>query len=125
MLAKITNNFKKMGDEMGIFNSLTIQKRLLIMLLVAVVVSTTVVAWIGSNGARTVLAERLQETDLPNLVLRIRNALDKEINQMKTVTRGIAENEFVLDWIDSGADKAGEAKLIKYLGKLAQSKWLE
>ena len=61
------------------------------------------------------MLERMETSELPNLVQRVRNAIDGETAKMKTITRGIATNPFILNWVNSGLNKDGEETLVKYL----------
>ncbi|WP_394493601.1 methyl-accepting chemotaxis protein [Shewanella sp. ENK2] len=104
---------------MSFLSTLSIRNKLITAMLFAVIVSTSVVAYVGQNSAKTLLSERLEQSDMPNLVQRIRNAIDGEINQMKVVTRAIANNSMIQLWIDQGESVEGEQYLIDYLAKTA------
>ncbi|GAB2992952.1 methyl-accepting chemotaxis protein [Psychrosphaera aestuarii] len=61
------------------------------------------------------MLERMETSELPNLVQRVRNAIDGETAKMKTITRGIATNPFILNWVNGGLSKDGEETLVRYL----------
>lgn len=103
---------------MKYFSNLSIKNRLVFAMLMAVIVSTSVVAYVSQTKAKELLVTRLEQSDLPNLVLRIRNAVDGEILRMEVVAQSIANNVLILDWFDNGASKEGEEKLVEYLGVL-------
>ncbi len=106
---------------MNTFRQLSIQNRLLMTLIIAVLASACITGWIGHAEARKVLVDRLESSELPNVVKRIRNAIDKEITSMQVLTRSIAENAFVLSWLEKGADAEGEQQLIQYLKDIAEN----
>ncbi|WP_413699627.1 hypothetical protein ACLKMH_19690 [Psychromonas sp. KJ10-10] len=85
---------------MSLFKSISIQHRLMIAMLVAVIISTSVVGYIGHSKAKDLLVARLQQSDLPNLLQSIRNAVDGDISKMKVLTKAIATNAYILDWIE-------------------------
>ncbi|WP_028866140.1 methyl-accepting chemotaxis protein [Psychromonas aquimarina] len=105
---------------MKFLNSLSIQNRLVIAMLTAVIISTSVVGFVGHSKAKDLLVSRLQQSDLPNLLQRVRNAVDGDISKMKVLTQTIATNPFILDWVNGGADPAQEAAVIKMLSTITK-----
>ncbi|MBA6233784.1 MULTISPECIES: methyl-accepting chemotaxis protein [unclassified Colwellia] len=105
---------------MQFLNTLSIRSKLVIAMLMAVIISTSIVGFVGHSKAKELLISRLQQSDLPNLLLRVRNAVNGEISEMKVLTKSIATNPFLLDWIESGANKENEANVIKMLNKIAK-----
>jgi methyl-accepting chemotaxis protein len=105
---------------MQFLNTLSIRSKLVIAMLMAVIISTSIVGFVGQSKAKELLISRLQQSDLPNLLLRVRNAVNGEISEMKVLTKSIATNPFLLDWIESGANKDNEANVIKMLNKIAK-----
>lgn len=105
---------------MKFLNSLSIQYRLVIAMLIAVVISTSVVGFVGHSKAKELLVSRLQQSDLPNLLQGVRNAVDGDISKMKVLTKTIATNPFILDWVRRGGSAENEAHVIKMLYKIAQ-----
>jgi methyl-accepting chemotaxis protein len=105
---------------MRFFTTLSIQSKLVIAMLMAVVISTSIVGFVGHSKAKELLISRLQHSDLPNLLLRVRNAVDGEISEMKVLTKSIATNPFLLDWIKSGAIADNDTNVIKMLDKIAK-----
>ena len=105
---------------MKLLNSLSIRSKLVIAMLMAVVISTSIVGFVGHSKAKDLLISRLQQSDLPNLLQRVRNAVDGEISEMKVLTKSIATNSFLLDWVESGSSIDNEANVIKMLNKIAK-----
>ena len=104
---------------MNIFNFISIQYRLVIAMLVAVVISTSIVGIVGHSKAKELLVSRLQQSDLPNLLQRVRNAVDGDISQMKVLTKTLATNAFILDWLATDEHSIEqENKLVKTLKQL-------
>lgn len=84
----------------------------------AVIASASIVAFISQSSARDVIAERMQQRELPNVIMRIRNQIDTELSLMQGITQQLATNEYLLKWLDDGAPKAEEALLIRELESL-------
>jgi len=95
--------------------TLSIRFKLIIAMLMAVIVSTSIVSYIGYSKSKELLVSRLQQSDLPNLLQRIRNSVDGNISEMKVLTKAIASNPFLQEWIESGANAKDETKVIKML----------
>ena len=105
---------------MKFLNSLSIQNRLVIAMLTAVIISTSVVGFIGHSKAKNLLVSRLQQSDLPNLLQRVRNAVDADISKMKVLTKTIATNPFIINCVNGGEDPAQENNTIKMFSTIAQ-----
>ncbi|WP_076539573.1 methyl-accepting chemotaxis protein [Shewanella sp. UCD-KL21] len=104
---------------MSFLSTLSIRNKLITAMLLAVIASTSIVAYVGQTSAKNVLSTRLEQSDMPNLLQRIRNAIDGEINQMKVITQSITSNSMIKMWLDQGASVEGEQYLIQYLAQLA------
>lgn len=105
-------------------NSLSIRNRLIFAMLIAITVSISIIAYSGYSNTQKMLIERLQTSELPNLVQRIEQSISSEIKEMKVLTHSIATNSFILDWLDKGESEDGEKSLIKYLSVVAEKNGL-
>ncbi|MCG6201179.1 methyl-accepting chemotaxis protein [Psychromonas antarctica] len=106
------------------FSTLSIRSKLVIAMLMAVIISTSIVGFVGHSKAKELLISRLQQSDLPNLLQRVRNAVDGNISEMKALTKAIATNPFLLDGLNSDLSPENEAKMINMLSKIAQDNHL-
>jgi methyl-accepting chemotaxis protein len=104
--------------------SLSIKNRLIISILIAVVVSTSVVAFVAQLKSRELLLNRLENSELPNLVQRVGESINGDISQMKAIAKAIASNTFIEAWVDNGEDAEGEKRLVSYLGQIAKNNGL-
>jgi len=104
--------------------SLSLRSRLIITMLIIVVVSISIVAYISQSRTQEILITRLENSELPNLVQRIEQSINSEMKQMKAVTHSIATNPFILDWIEQGESIEGEKKLTRYLDEIAKANGL-
>ncbi|WP_434939086.1 methyl-accepting chemotaxis protein [Shewanella sp. HL-SH8] len=104
---------------MSFLSTLSIRNKLITAMLLAVIASTSIVAYVGQTSAKNVLSTRLEQSDMPNLLQRIRNSIDGEINQMRVMTQSIASNSMIKMWLEKGASVEGEKHLIQYLKQTA------
>lgn len=99
---------------------LSIKHKFTISLVVAVLTSTLLVGAFSQWKARNMVSERVEQVELPNTLMRIRNDIDKEITLMQGITEQLAQNTFVEQWLQQGATKSQEAMVVDYLGRLAE-----
>jgi len=97
------------------FNSLTIKQKLIFAMVLAVLASTALVGFISQNQARTVVENRLLNSELPATLMQIRNAIDKEVSQLQSAAEQIATNRFILELYNSDQSNAQEQNLIQLL----------
>lgn len=96
----------------------SIKQKFTVLLFTAVLISTGLVGLIGDWSARSLVSDRLENVELPNLLGRIRNEIDKEISMMLAATEQLANDEFVKDWMVSGKSPNGEEVLIRNLNMI-------
>lgn len=109
---------EEISIKMMNFSTLSIRHKISLTLMFAVIASASIVAFISQNSARDVIAERMQQRELPNVLMRIRNQIDTELSTMQGITQQLATNEFLLKWLEDGTPKAEEAILIRELESL-------
>ncbi|WP_375750196.1 methyl-accepting chemotaxis protein [Vibrio sp. HN007] len=101
-------------------NSISIKNRIMMAMLFAVLVSSSIIAYVGQSNAKSHLLGRLERSELPNLVQSVRNSVNSEIQQMKVVTRALAENTLFIKWLEGGAGKDIEKLVVDYLDQIAK-----
>jgi len=99
--------------------AISIKNRIIFTILFAVVVSTSVIAYVAQTKSRALLISRLEKSELPNLVQRVGQAVDGEISEMMAITKGIANNPFVIKVIDNNNDAETDKLLAEYLSNVA------
>ena len=99
--------------------AISIKNRIIFTILFAVVVSTSVIAYVAQTKSRSLLISRLEKSELPNLVQRVGQAVDGEISEMMAITKGIANNPFVIKVIDNSNDAETDKLLAEYLSNVA------
>jgi methyl-accepting chemotaxis protein len=103
---------------------LPIQTKITLTLIGAIIISTSMVSYVGYHKAQSIMIERLETSDLPNLLQRARNAVEGEVKTMKSLTKSIATNPFILNWITNNPNGSNEQLLIDYLSKIKQQNGL-
>lgn len=103
------------------FYMFAIQTKITLTLIMAIIISTSIVSFGGYNKAQSIMMSRLENSDLPNLLQRARNAVEGEVSKVKSLTRSVATNPFILNWVENGSDSQGEKTLIQYLSDIRES----
>ncbi|MDA8621485.1 methyl-accepting chemotaxis protein [Psychrosphaera sp.] len=98
--------------------SLPIQTKITLTLIGAIIISTSIVSYVGHSKAQSIMLERMENSELPNVVQRIRDKVEGETASMKSITRTIATNPYIHKWLDSGKHKSEEQTLIDYLKQI-------
>ncbi|QTH64249.1 methyl-accepting chemotaxis protein [Psychrosphaera ytuae] len=103
--------------QKAVRRSISIQLKLIIALIAAVVISTSIVSYIGYSKAQSIMVSRIEQSELPNLLQRVRNAIDGQTARMSALTKSIATNPMILDWVENGNNQ--DAKLLtEYLNNI-------
>jgi methyl-accepting chemotaxis protein len=100
---------------------LPIQTKITLTLIGAIIISTSIVSYVGYDKAQSIMMSRLENSDLPNLLQRARNSVDGEVSKIKSLTRSVATNPFIHNWIKDGSAPQGEKNLIKYLSDIKEN----
>lgn len=85
----------------------------------ATIIPASIVGFVGNLKNKQLLTERLEQSDLPNLLQRVRNAVDGEISEMKVLSRSIATNPFLNRWLVSGMPLEDEPQVIQMLAQIS------
>lgn len=101
-------------------SAFSIKQLIVAALLLAVISSTLLVGLLGQYSARSLVSERLEEVELPNLLKSIRNEIDKEITVLQEATVMLTRNEFIRDWLQNGADKQLEPLVVRTLNNVQE-----
>ncbi len=77
------------------------------------------------NHARNALYERVIKSELPTHLTQVKNKIDSDINLITASAKSLANNPFILDWIDQGSPKRDEDKVVALLENIKQQFGLE
>lgn len=100
------------------WNRLSVRHKLIICLLLCALLPTVLVAGLGLQQARDVYQNRVETSDIPNLLNSIRHALNAEIGEMMTVADTIAHAPAYLDVASRPGEQAEQ--MVAELGQLAR-----
>lgn len=103
--------------QKAVRRSISIQLKLIIALIAAVVISTSIVSYIGYSKAQSIMVSRIEQSELPNLLQRVRNAIDGQTARMSALTKSIATNPMILDWVENGNNQDATL-LTEYLNNI-------
>lgn len=83
----------------------------------AVLTATALVGLVSQNLAKTVIEDRLKNSELPAKVLQIRNHIDKEIGTIQQAAIQIANNRFLLAFLEQDTNN-NEAQTVQVLNDI-------
>ena len=100
---------------------MTLKRELVLSMLAALLVPLIITTIANTLNLQSLLDERVESVELPASLREVRNDLEKEIGQPITVSRDIAENTYVTDWLQQGESTDEQGALTSYLLKVQQS----
>ena len=59
--------------------------------------------------------KKLAEIDLPTALNEVKNGIELELSTPIVVSKEIAQNSFIIDWLNSGENETKQASIIQYL----------
>ncbi|WP_421170852.1 methyl-accepting chemotaxis protein [Aeromonas dhakensis] len=95
--------------------SLTLKQKILATVTLAVVLSCLLVGYFSQRSAQQLIETRMFEQELPNLTQRIGKEIEKDLTSVAGAARQLANDRFVLDWVERGMPKEQESILINQL----------
>ncbi|MCC2617676.1 methyl-accepting chemotaxis protein [Aestuariibacter halophilus] len=97
---------------------MSIKMKFSLALFIAVILATVLVGTLSQWQARALVIERVETIQLPNVLQRIRNQIDKEISVLDEAARQLVSNPFIENWMRSGHPKQDEATVIAQLQRV-------
>ncbi len=97
------------------FASLTLKQKILATVILAVALSCLLVGYFSQRSAQQLIENRMFEQELPNLTQRIGKEIEKDLTSVANAARQLANDRFVLDWVEHGMPKEQESILINQL----------
>lgn len=102
------------------FSQLSIKHKFSLALIGALIFSTLLVGFLGQWQSRSLLTERIENVELPNVLQKIRNQIDKDISVLEQATRQLVNNPFIEQFMLNGHPKDQEVTVIKLLKEVQQ-----
>ena len=94
---------------------LTIKQKILLTVTLAVLMSTILVGILSQRSAHEVVEQRMLGSELPSLMLQIRNKLDLEISPSMHAAEQLAHSPLLTHWLEQGRPEAEEPLVISQL----------
>jgi methyl-accepting chemotaxis protein len=100
---------------MSIFSQLTIKQKILITVTVAVLLSTILVGLLSQRSARNVVEQRMLNSELPSLLMQIRNKIELDISTLMNAAEQLASSKMLLHWLEEDRPANQEPMVIEQL----------
>ena len=100
------------------FANLSIKLKFSLAILFAVLLTSSLVGFIGYQNAKDMLIDSMERKELPNILKRIRNQVDKEISLMQATVNQIGDDLFIHELLEQGKLKEKEDLLVRHLDKI-------
>ncbi|PKH31116.1 methyl-accepting chemotaxis protein [Shewanella sp. ALD9] len=99
-------------------NTLTIKQKILLTVTVAVLLSTILVGLLSQRSAKQVVEERMLNSEMPSLLMQIRNEVDLEISSLMNAAEQLANSRMLLGWLENGRPADQENLVIAELNNI-------
>ena len=100
------------------FNMLTIKQKILLTVTLAVLLSTALVGVLSQRSAKHVVEQRMLTSELPNMLLQIRNKVELDINSLMNAAEQLANNHMLIQWLEDGRPVESEHLVTKQLQRI-------
>lgn len=103
-----------------ILNNLTIKQKILLTVTFAVLLSTMLVGVLSQRSAKNVVQQRMLGSELPSLIMQIRNKIELDISTLMNSAEQLANSRMLTAWLEENRPQAQEAAVIGQLKDLTQ-----
>ena len=100
------------------FANLSIKLKFSLVILISVLLTSSLVGFFGHQDAKDMLIDSMERKELPNILKRIRNQVDKEISLMQATVNQVGDDLFIHELLDQGKLKENEDLLVRHLDKI-------
>jgi methyl-accepting chemotaxis protein len=84
----------------------------------AIIIPLAISSFLFSNNIKSYIEEKSEKTDIPTALGEVRNAIELDILQPITISKSIAQNTFLHDWLKNGEPAQDRTKFINYLANI-------
>ncbi|AQS40566.1 methyl-accepting chemotaxis protein [Shewanella psychrophila] len=99
---------------------LTIKQKILLTVTLAVLLSTILVGVLSQRSAKQVIEQRMLTSELPNMLLQIRNKVELDISTLMNAAEQLANSPMLIQWLKNGRPEAEEALVVDQLKKITR-----
>ncbi|AZG71570.1 methyl-accepting chemotaxis protein [Shewanella livingstonensis] len=103
---------------MNTFNTLTIKQKILLTVTFAVLLSTMLVGLLSQRSAKQIVEQRMLNSEMPSLLMQIRNEVDLEISGLMNAAEQLANSRMLLGWLQNGRPADQESLVIAQLNDI-------
>ncbi|MCL1115037.1 methyl-accepting chemotaxis protein [Shewanella basaltis] len=100
---------------MNTFNTLTIKQKILLTVAFAVLLSTILVGILSQRSAKQVVEQRMLGSEMPSLVMQIRNEIDLQISSLINAAEQLANSRMLGAWLADGRQASQESLVVAQL----------
>ena len=104
---------------MNFFSQLTIKQKILLTVTLAVLLSTILVGVLSQRSAKNVVEERMLTSEMPSILLQIRNKIDLDISSLMNAAEQLANSRMLLNWLEQGRPASEESAVVAQLNDIA------
>lgn len=101
-------------------NMLTIKQKILLTVTLAVLLSTILVGVLSQQSAKQVIEQRMLNSELPNMLLQIRNKVELDIATLMNAAEQLANSPMLTEWLENGRPSAQEPLVVSQLDKITR-----
>ncbi|WP_076414040.1 methyl-accepting chemotaxis protein [Shewanella sp. UCD-KL12] len=101
-------------------NILTIKQKILLTVTLAVLLSTILVGVLSQRSAKQVIEQRMLSSELPNMLLQIRNKVEIDISSLMNAAEQLANSPMLLQWLENDRPQSDEALVVNQLEKITR-----
>ncbi|QDO86294.1 HAMP domain-containing protein [Shewanella psychropiezotolerans] len=94
---------------------LTIKQKILLTVTLAVLLSTILVGVLSQRSAKQVIEQRMLTSELPNMMLQIRNKVELDISTLMNAAEQLANSPMLIQWLENDRPEAEEALVVNQL----------
>lgn len=102
-------------------NQLSIRQKIVFTITLFVLVTAISVGTMSVVSSKSTIENRLLNTELPNIVSNVSNQINADIEKMQLIAQQIANDPFLLEWLEQGSPKDTETLVITKLKNIADS----
>jgi methyl-accepting chemotaxis protein len=98
-----------------------LKQKMYLSLVLAIIVPLAVSTFIFSSSIRSHTAEKLAEVDLPTALNEVKNEIELALTRPIIVSKEVAQNSFVKNWLINNEDESNRPSFIEYLATIKQA----
>ncbi|EDQ01373.1 methyl-accepting chemotaxis protein [Shewanella benthica] len=99
---------------------LTIKQKILLTVTLAVLLSTILVGVLSQRSAKQVIEQRMLTSELPNMMLQIRNKVELDISTLMNAAEQLANSPMLIQWLENDRPEAEEALVVNQLKQITR-----